>query len=353
MMILKRLMMLVAVVSSIAGCNTQRKATELNFKTPEAGTLIKKGDKVAVQMNFPTSDTGIDSVVYLLDNRVIASKKDITPVSFPTDSLNLGSRSITTRLYQGGKQQEAFSNIVLVSPKAPEQFSFSVVKTYPHDTSAFTQGLEYHDGIFYESTGLLGESSLRKVSVNDGKVLKKIDLPKDIFGEGLAVLPNNTIVMLTWRNGKGFVYDKNTFEKRSEFPFQASKEGWGLCFDGTRLIKSDGTNCLYFLNKETCAEEGYIEVYNDKGPVDSLNELEYINGLVYANVYQQDIIVVIDPKTGEVLRELNLIGLLPQKDHFDDTDYLNGIAYDAAGKRLFVTGKKWDSLFEIKILPRN
>lgn len=346
-------MMLAAVVSGMAGCNTQRKAAELSFKTPEAGTLIKKGDKVAVRMNFPASDAGIDSVVYLLDDQVIAAKKDSTPVSFPTDSLKLGSRSITTRLYQGGKQQEAFSNIVLVSPKAPEQLSFSVVKTFPHDTSAYTQGLEYHDGIFYESTGEWGESSLRKVSVNDGKVLKKIDFPKEIFGEGLAVLPNNKIVMLTWRNGKGFVYDKNTFEKLSEFPFQASKEGWGLCFDGNRLIKSDGTNRLYFLNKESYAEEGYIEVYNDKGAVDQLNELEYIDGLIYANVYQQDIIVVIDPKTGEVLRELNLIGLLPQKDHYDNTDVLNGIAYDAQGKRLFVTGKKWDSLFEIKILPRN
>ncbi|SEN62675.1 Glutamine cyclotransferase [bacterium A37T11] len=345
--------MLVAVVSSIAGCNTQRKATELNFKTPEAGTLVKKGDKVAVQMNFPVSDSAIDSVVYLLDDRVIAAKKDSTPVSIATDSLKLGSRSITTRLYQGGKQLEAFSNVVLISPKAPEQLSFSVIKTYPHDTSAYTQGLEYHDGILYESTGEWGESSLRKVTLETGKVLKKIEFPKEIFGEGLAVVPSNKIVMLTWRNGNGYVFDKNSFKKLSEFQFQASKEGWGLCYDGTRLIKSDGSNRLYFLNKETCAEEGYLEVYDDKGPVDQLNELEYIDGLIYANVYQKDIIVVIDPNTGEVLRELNLIGLLPQKDHFDNTDVLNGIAYDAVGKRLFVTGKKWDSLFEIKILPRN
>lgn len=351
-MILKKLMLLVGLLSGIAGCDTQRKAASLSFKSPEAGTLVSKGEPVSIKMRFPESGERIDSVVYLLDDRVIAAKTDSAAVSFPTDSLKLGSRSITTRLYQGGKQQEAFSNIVLVAPKAPEQLSFSVVKTYPHDTSAYTQGLEYHDGIFYESTGLLGQSTLRKVTLETGKSIKQVKLADDQFGEGLAII-DAKLIMLTWRNGKGFVYDKNTFQKLSEFPFQASKEGWGLCFDGKRLIKSDGTNRLYFLNKDSYKEEGYIDVYNHKGPVDSLNELEYIDGLIYANVYTQDIIVIIDPQTGEVLREINLIGLLPQKDRDANTDYLNGIAYDAQGKRLFVTGKKWNTLFEIKILPRN
>lgn len=350
-MILKKLTLLIAVLSIIAACNTQKKAANLSFRSPEAGTMVSKGDSVFIRMRFP-EEAGIDSVIYLIDDNVIASKKDSSPVSFLTDSLKLGSRSITTRLYQGGKQQEAFSNIVLVAEKAPEQLSFSVVKAFPHDTSAYTQGLEYHDGILYESTGLLGQSTLRKVSLENGKVIKQIKLADDQFGEGLSVI-DNKLVMLTWKNGKGFIYDKHTFEKLSEFPFQASKEGWGLCFDGKRLIKSDGTNRLYFLNKNTCVEEGYLEVYNDKGPVDSLNELEYIDGLIYANVYTQDIIVMIDPQTGEVLSELNLIGLLPQKDRNENTDYLNGIAYDGQGKRLFVTGKKWNTLFEIRILQRN
>ena len=351
-MILKKITLLFMVLCGVAACHTQRKASSLIFKSPEAGTLVSRGDSVLLKLRFPESDAAIDSVVYLLDNRVVAARTDSGAVTLRTDSLSLGNRSLAAKLYLDGKEKEAFSNVVIVAATAPEQRSFSVVQTFPHDRAAFTQGLEFHDGIFYESTGEFGHSTLRKVDPKTGKVLEQVKLKDDQFGEGLTIV-DDKIVQLTWRNGIGFVYDKNTLKKLSEFPYQSSKEGWGLCFDGRRLIKSDGTNRLYFLNKDTYREEGSVEVYNHRGPIESLNELEFINGKVYANVYLQDIIVIINPETGEVEGELNLIGLLPQKDRDDQTDVLNGIAYDRKGDRLFVTGKKWNTMFQIKELPRN
>src|SRR5690606_23396759 len=240
---------------------------------------------------------------------------------------------------------------IIVPASAPEQYAFSVVNTYPHDDKAYTQGLEYKDGFLYESTGLKGQSTLRKVELNTGKVVKKVDLPANLFGEGLTI-EGDKIIQLTWQEGIGIVYDLNTFEKLREFNYQASQEGWGIAFDGERFIKSDGSNRLYFLDKDTYQETGFIEVFNDKGAVDQLNELEIINGKVYANVYTTDKIMIIDPLSGKVEGEINLIGLLPQSHHTHETDWLNGIAYDKEQDRLFVTGKNWDTLFEIKLLER-
>src|SRR6476661_3033225 len=189
-----------------------------------------------------------------------------------------------------------------------KKLSYRVVNTFPHDTSSYTQGLEYHDGIFYESDGGyadLGGSSLRKVDPKTGKVLKKIDIDNTIFAEGIAVY-DDKIVMLTWQNNYGLVFDKGNLKKKAQFPYQESKEGWGLCYDGKRLIKSDGSNRLYFLDPKTFKEQGFIQVFDEYGNVNELNELEFINGKVYANVYQTDRIVVIDPATGKVEAELDM-----------------------------------------------
>jgi glutaminyl-peptide cyclotransferase len=236
-------------------------------------------------------------------------------------------------------------------PKAdpPKKFSYKVEKVIPHDTSSYTQGLEFVDGFFYESDGQFGESSLRKVDVLTGKVLQMVPMPDNIFAEGISVV-GDKIIQLTWRNDIGIIYDKKTFKQLDNFPYGNSREGWGLCADSNRLYKSDGSNRIYFLNKENYQEEGYISVYNDKGPVEALNELELIDGKIYANVYMTERIVIIDPKTGIVTGEIDLKGLLPVLNRFPNTDVLNGIAWDAKGKRLFVTGKKWPKLFQISIL---
>src|SRR5690606_29933232 len=193
----------------IAACNTQKKVSTLIFKSPEAGTLVNRGDSLSLKLRFPESDSAIDSVVYLLDNRVVAARTDSGAVTLRTDSLSLGNRSLTAKLYQDGKEKEAFSNVVIVAARAPEQRSFSVLRTFPHDKEAFTQGLEFHDGIFYESTGEFGRSTLRKVNPETGDVLEQVKLKDDQLGEGLAIV-DEKVVELTWRNGVGIVYEKRT-----------------------------------------------------------------------------------------------------------------------------------------------
>lgn len=343
-------MILFLVLGTMLACNSKKVPTTISFSSPKAGALINVGDSVELLLQIPKENM-IDSIIYLVDGKVIGKQQDNTAFYFDTNGQIYGSKLIVARHYQDGKEMESTSNIVIVPRSAPEQYAFSVVNTFPHDIKAYTQGLEYEDGFLYESTGLKGKSSLRKVELTTGRVLKKIDLPATLFGEGLTIV-GNKIIQLTWQEGIGIVYDKTTFEKETEFNYQASREGWGITFDGERLIKSDGTNRLYFLDKDNYQEQGFIEVYSDKGPLDQLNELEYINGKVYANIYMTDKIAIIDPLSGMVEGEINLIGLLPQSHHTPETDWLNGIAYDKGSDRLFVTGKNWDTLFEIKILKR-
>ena len=231
-------------------------------------------------------------------------------------------------------------------------YTYRVVKAYPHDPKAFTQGLVYHDGVLYEGTGLRGRSSLRQVELETGKVLQTHSLNGRYFGEGIT-LWQNRIIQLTWTSRIGFVYNRETFETLREFSYRT--EGWGITHDGNRLIMSDGTDTLYFLDPDTFKEIGSIQVrYQDK-PVTNLNELEYINGEIFANVWQTDLIARISPQTGCVLSWIDLTGLLESKRDSAPSgseDVLNGIAYDELEDRLFVTGKLWPKLFEIKLVSR-
>ena len=230
----------------------------------------------------------------------------------------------------------------------PEEYSYQVVNEYPHDPGAFTQGLVFDDGYLYEGTGLYGASSLRLVALETGQVVQMRALPGNHFGEGITVYHGDKIAQLTWRNQVGFIYDKASFEVLDQFSY--ATEGWGLTYDGSRLIMSDGTSTLHVLDPETLEETDTIEVVDAGVPVVRLNELEYIHGEIYANVWLTDWICVIDPATGYVTAWIDLQGLLSPEDA-GDADVLNGIAYDAGGERLFVTGKLWPSLFEIELVP--
>jgi len=226
-------------------------------------------------------------------------------------------------------------------------YTYRVLKAYPHDPEAFTQGLVFVDGALYEGTGLEGRSSLRRVDLETGEVLQQYDLPPQYFGEGIAVL-GQRIFQLTWRSHVGFVYGREKFDKQGEFAY--ATEGWGLTHDGKRLIMSDGTAVLYFLDPDKLTQTGNLEVRDERGPVSRLNELEYVEGEVWANVWQTDRIARISPKTGQVLGWIDLRHLLSAADRVRQVDVLNGIAYDAADKRLFVTGKWWPKLFEIELV---
>jgi glutamine cyclotransferase len=232
-------------------------------------------------------------------------------------------------------------------PVAAKPDTYRVIHTYPHDSKAFTQGLAFVDGHLYESTGLNGKSSLRMVDLSTGHVLQKYDVPAEYFGEGLTDWGSN-LIQLTWREHKGFVYDRFTFSLLRTFSYEG--EGWGLTHDRTQLIMSDGTSYLRFLDPKTFREIKRIHITDEAGrAVENLNELEYIHGEIYANIWGSDIIVRISPRTGKVLGKLDLNGIIDKRELTAPGAVLNGIAYDAAGDRLFVTGKLWPKLFEIKV----
>jgi glutaminyl-peptide cyclotransferase len=223
---------------------------------------------------------------------------------------------------------------------------YTVVKTYPHDPDAFTQGLQYLDGFLYEGTGLNGRSSIRQVALETGKVLKRHDMAGRLFGEGITIWKSH-LFQLTWQSGMAFQYDLATFTPQRTFTYRG--EGWGLTHDATRLIMSDGSEFLRFIDPVTFAETSRVRVTAAGTPVRELNELEFVKGEIFANIWQTDRIARIDPKTGDVTGWIDLTGLLSPRVRAS-TDVLNGIAYDDVRDRLFVTGKLWPKLFQIKIL---
>jgi glutamine cyclotransferase len=227
------------------------------------------------------------------------------------------------------------------------KYTYRVVKTYPHDRNAFTQGLVFDKGYLYEGTGLHGRSSLRRVELATGDVLQIRELPPQFFGEGITV-HEDRVIQLTWQSRTGFVYKKTSFELLNQFNY--ATQGWGIAHDGNHLIMSDGTSKLYFLDPYDFREIGRMEVFDEEGPVASLNELEYVRGQVFANVWLTDRIAVVSPQTGQVTGWIDMEGILNQDELSEPADVLNGIAYDATNDRLFVTGKLWPALFEIELV---
>jgi glutamine cyclotransferase len=225
-------------------------------------------------------------------------------------------------------------------------YTYKVVNTYPHDRSAFTEGLVFEDGLLYEGTGLQGYSTLRRVKLETGEILQICELPPQFFGEGVTIY-GDKIIQLTWQSHIGFVYDKYSFKLLQEFNYP--DEGWGITHDGKHLIMSDGTETLHFLDPETFEEISQIEVYANDIPVTKINELEYIQGEIYANIWQTERIARIDPLTAQVVGWIDLKGILSPEDHSETVDVLNGIAYDTKNNRLFATGKFWPKLFEIEL----
>lgn len=240
-------------------------------------------------------------------------------------------------------------SLLWLSPVAPPRYSYRVVKSYPHERSAFTQGLEYRDGFLYEGTGLVGRSSLRKLDLTTGRVLQSFDVPRPFFGEGITVL-NNQIFELTWTTQTGFIYDKSSFRVLKSFNYPG--EGWGLANDGKQLYMSDGSSQIRILEPATFKEIRRITVKDGNDQVFELNELEFVRGEIYANVWQTDRIARISPVDGKVLGWIDLSGIIPKSERPETDAVLNGIAYDAASDRLFVTGKLWPKIFEIKLVPK-
>lgn len=275
-------------------------------------------------------------------------KKSVVVIIFVVMAIILGT-SIFTYLNTNNSSLNSPSPTptatITPSPTiTPIDYTYKIVNTYPHDTGAFTEGLIYSDGYLYESTGLNGQSSIRRVDLTTGDVMQEHSLPSQYFGEGMTII-DNRVIQLTWRSNIGFIYDKNTLAVLSNFTYPT--EGWGLTFNGTQLIMSDGTSNLYFLNATTFQRTGQVYVHDGDSPIVNINELEYVNGDVYANIWHLNKIAIINPENGQVKGWIDLTGLpaLLQKGN----NVLNGIAYDQQNDRLFVTGKQWSNLYQITL----
>ncbi|GEM_PF-11066 len=320
------------------------------FLRPKEELTFQAGEAVPYEVRAGDSLDRPDSLVVYVDNRRLAAFAGGEAQGvWQSGEAAVGIHALKAVSYKNGKRQKSKTlHLVLTSNYVPRKMTYEVVKVYPHDRKAYTQGLVYEEGYMYEGTGLRGASTLRKWELESGKVVESRNLPPDLFGEGIAIL-GDRIYQLTWTSRTAFVYDKATFSLLRKLRY--STQGWGLTTDGTYLIMSDGSNHLYFLDPQYFTEVRRISVYDDRGPVDQLNELEYIDSTIYANVYQTDEIVRIDPACGKVLERINLRGILPKKEYRSDTDVLNGIAWDPEGRRIFVTGKNWPKLFEVRFVP--
>jgi len=291
----------------------------------------------------------IDSVKLTIDQaKKISFDTKSYQYEWNSSNSRVGNIPYTIELYYKNKHQYLTGQITLLSDIEPLKKTYKVIKSYPHDKHAYTQGLKYDNGFLYEGTGQYNQSSLRKVKLETGELIQSFTLPNDVFGEGITFYKDK-IIQLTWKSWIGYVYDRKEFKLLYKFTYPVPIEGWGVEFNGKHLIVSDGTSNLMFFDPESFTEVYRIQVFDHVGEVDSLNELEYIDGFLYANRYMTNMILKIDPVSGKVLEEINLSGLLKAEDYHANIDVLNGIAFDKENKRFFVTGKYWPKLFHIEI----
>jgi len=318
---------------------------------PKPNMVITCGDSVKFEISRLRSDIHIDSV------GIIDGKHKQIILSGPPDRTYWSSRGSrvgqTTLLaivhYNDSLQESHHVGLVILSDIIPKKYSYRIIRQYPHDDQAYTQGLVYDKGVLYESTGLESKSSLRIVDIATGKPLKMVSLASQFFGEGISLF-RDQIYQVTYKSQVGFVYDRNTLEQIRSFDYQI-REGWGLATDGQNLIMSDGSAQLYFIEPEFFTQVDRIEVFDNKGMVDSLNEIEYINGKVLANVYGDSFIVIIDPLTGKITGKVELQDLMPKGSKGNFNKVLNGIAYNPQTGHLYITGKNWPLLYEIELTP--
>lgn len=340
---------LLSILCFNCGNKTNAAKDKFAIKIKNERKTYQNSGSISISIDNKKNNT-IDSITYFLGNKKLSSAIGNKETPLDLKNLKLGTRPIVAKVYSEGDEFETTRNITILASEKPKLYTYKILDTYPHDIKAYTQGLEFENDTLYESTGLNKKSSLRKTDYKTGKILKKIDLGDQYFGEGLTIL-NNKIYQLTWRENTGFIYDLNTFEQTGTFVYSKSKEGWGLCHDTEKNIyKSDGTDKIWTLNSNTLAEEDFIEIYTNTSKIKSVNELEWVDGKIYANVYEQGSIAIIDPKTGAVEGVIDFTDLKDKVTQHPDLNVLNGIAYKGEPNILYITGKNWDKLFKVEII---
>jgi glutamine cyclotransferase len=325
-----------------------RGGTEL--VSPTDGRQFTSGDLIPFELKR-ISDTvpPIDSVeFYFRAYKVFSGLAEPFRYDHKDTGNRVGSAPLRAVIhYRDGRKEYHNASSIIRSDLEPRLLNYRILNTWPHDRRAYTQGLVYEDGYLYEGTGQWRESSLRKTLIRTGEPVRMMNLPDDVFGEGITIFKDR-IFQLTYKSQVGFVYDKESF-RRIQKVYYENREGWGLTHDGENLIMSDGTHRIYYMDPEYFTEVRQLEVFDNQGPVSSLNELEYIEGKIFANLYGQELIVIIDPGSGKVTGKLNMKGILPPEDRHRGIDVFNGIAWNPGERILYVTGKYWPKLFEISL----
>ena len=334
-------------LSLLESCREKSEWDDISISSNLTDKKIKKDDTLKIKLS-----KGSKNLVFeIKSNNQI---KKISPLdlsfennnqyNFLLNNLTLGKKELIIKSSNGEKKV----NFTLLNNVAPKIYNYEIINEFSRSKNSYTQGLEFYNDTLYESLGRYGQSKLVKVEFNTGKKLKEIKLPSEYFAEGITVL-NDKIFQLTWKEKVGFVYDIDNFNRINTFEYKNSIEGWGICNDGNKLYKSDGTDKIWILNPENQKEESYIEIYTNKNKVVGLNELEWIDGKIYANRYLFDGIAIINPKNGAIEGVINLSSLKSRVTQHEKLDVINGIAYNKKRNSIFVTGKMWDKLFEIRI----
>lgn len=324
----------------LKACSNDNAQPKITLK-PNSNTFVS-GDTLTVKLKHK-KELQWDNVQYYLDGKSIA-------LPFVFGEEKLGDHQLRAVVSLNGQEIEQQRSIRLLHPTPPELWTYELLNAFPHDTQAYTQGLEFDGEILYESTGLKGKSSLRKVDYTTGKLVENKPLDDSYFGEGLTLL-NEKIYQLTWQENTAFVYDKNNLAMVSSFAYDQSPEGWGLCNDGKYLYKSDGSAKIWRLDPETGKELDYIQATTNKSILSKINELEWVDGKIYANTYQfqKEVVVVINPTSGAIEKVVDFSGLKEKVDQIPSLNVLNGIAYHKERNTFFITGKNWSKLFEVTL----
>lgn len=337
-----------SLILLISACGGEKKA--LLFEIQTNGNSFQQNENIDVSIKNE-SRKEISSVVYSIDGKELPQKDGKVIL----DIAKLGEKMLKAKISFDDTATDITKSIKVLAERAPELYTYEIINEYPHDNKAYTQGLEFHNDTLYEGTGKKGRSFLRKVDYKTGQSLNQIDLDSSIFGEGITIL-NGKIYQLSWQSGIGFIYDLKSFTKIDNFQYGESTEGWGLTNDGSKIYKSDGTEKIWLLNPDTLKEEGFIEIVTNKSIFNKANELEYVDGKIYANVYQKPSMMIINAASGAIEGVVNFGGLsakIAKGENWSDTDnVLNGIAYHPTRKTFFVTGKDWDKMFEVKIIKK-
>lgn len=325
----------------------QQEETIVTVSFPSKSTVYTIGDSINFALAYDSTKTFTSVELYLDNNKIHISDNKITSFRITTDSLMVGTHTFSCKIKKGNEYIDVDNiNLTLLSDIQPIEGDYRIKKIYPHDIRAYTQGLIIDNGKMYEGTGMEGESVIKEVNIKTGETIRDMGIPQEYFGEGITIV-GDKLIQLTWRTNIGLVYDKKTFKKLREFSY--STEGWGLTFDGKNLIMSDGSENLFYLDTLNYSFLRKIQIYDNHTAITKLNELEYIDGFIYANIYTTDFIVKIDPKTGKVVQRWDMPDLLNESDRMPETDVLNGIAYNKNTKRFYITGKYWPKMFEMTL----